>query len=187
MKLIRVMQSGKQESILSNNQKAFVTLVIILIISFFIFFRNLFFQPTIILKGFGELSIDPEIALKNNKPTFLEFYAEWCEVCKEMAPKVQEIKNEYEKDINFVFLSVENSKWANYINKYSVNGIPQVNLINTKGELVTTLIGKQEEKNLKESLDKLKGNLNINSQISNSDFSSIKNKRKLQSSPRSHG
>ena len=91
-------------------------------------FRNLFFQSTYLLKSFGELSVEPEIAFKNNKPTFLEFYAEWCEVCKEMAPKVLALKEEYQKDVNFVFLNVDNQKWENYIRKFDVNGIPQVNL-----------------------------------------------------------
>ena len=89
-------------------------------------FRNLFFQSTYLLKSFGDLSVDPEIAFKNNKPTFLEFYAEWCEVCKEMAPKVSTLKEEYKKDINFVFLNVDNQKWGYYIQKFAVNGIPQV-------------------------------------------------------------
>ena len=34
------------------------------------------------------------------KPTFIEFYAEWCEVCKEMAPEVSALKEKYEKNIN---------------------------------------------------------------------------------------
>ena len=113
------------------------------------FFKNLFFQPTFLLKNFGELSIDPEIAFTNNKPTFLEFYAEWCEVCKEMAPKVSDIKDEYEKDINFVFLNVDNPKWEKYIRKFNVNGIPQVNLFDKEANLKVTFIGKQEEKNYK--------------------------------------
>ena len=72
----------------------------------------------------------------------MEFYAEWCEVCKEMAPQVSALKDEYEKDINFVFLNVDNQKWANYIGKFNVNGIPQVNLLDGKGHLVSTFIGK---------------------------------------------
>ena len=98
-----------------------------------ILFRNLLFQSTYLLKSFGELSVDPEIAFKNNKPIFLEFYAEWCEVCKEMAPKVSTLKDEYQKNINFVFLNVDNPKWQNYIRKFDVNGIPQVNLLDKKG------------------------------------------------------
>ena len=42
-------------------------------------------------------------------------------------------KDEYEKDINFVFLNVDNQKWGNYIQKFAVNGIPQVNLFDKKG------------------------------------------------------
>ena len=70
-----------------------------------ILFKNIFFKSTYLLKSFGELSVDPEIAFIDNKPIFLEFYAEWCEVCKEMAPKISELKNQYDKDVNFVFLN----------------------------------------------------------------------------------
>ena len=67
--------------------------------------------------------MDPEIAFLNQKPTFLEFYAEWCEICKEMAPKISLIKEEYDNDINFVFLNVDNPKWEPFIKKFEVNGI----------------------------------------------------------------
>jgi len=76
--------------------------------------ENLFFKSTYLLKSFGELSVEPEIAFTNNKPTFLEFFAEGCEVCKEMAPQVSAFKDEYEKDINFEyrFSSFQNNDLA---------------------------------------------------------------------------
>ena len=52
-----------------------------------------------------------------------------------MAPQVSAIKDEYEKDINFVFLNVDNQKWEKYIRKFEVNGIPQVNLFDKNGNL----------------------------------------------------
>jgi len=161
-------------------------LVSILIV-FLILFRNLFFQANYLLKSFGELSIDPEIAFNNNKPTFLEFYAEWCEVCKEMAPKVSSLKDEYEKDINFVFLNVDNQKWDNYIRKFKVNGIPQVNLFDNKGNLQSTFIGKQEEIKIKNSIDNLKREAKSQEEIFNSEFSVIKENKIHQVEPRSHG
>ena len=150
-------------------------------------FRNFFFKSTYLLKSFGELSVDPEIAFTNNKPTFLEFYAEWCEVCKEMAPQVSSLKDEYEKDINFVFLNVDNQKWENYIRKFDVNGIPQINLFDKKGNLITAFIGKQEELKIRDSIDQLKKDAKTREEVFNTEFSVIKENKNNQVSTRSHG
>jgi Thiol:disulfide interchange protein len=181
------MQSESREPLLNPNFKAILVLLIAVIIISLILFRNLFFQSTYLLKSFGELSVDPEIAFKNNKPTFLEFYAEWCEVCKEMAPKVSDLKESYEKDINFVFLNVDNQKWENYIRKFDVNGIPQVNLFDRKGNLKSTLIGKQDELIIKESIDNLEREVESQEEIRNAAFSAIKENKNNEVNPRSHG
>ena len=180
------MKSESREPLLNTNSKTIIVLLIAFVFISLVLFRNLFFQSTYLLKSFGELSVDPELAFKNNKPTFLEFYAEWCEVCKEMAPKVSTLKEEYEKDINFVFLNVDNQKWANYIDKFDVNGIPQVNLFDGKGHLISTFIGKQEETTIRESLGYLGGRPKSNEKILNNEFSTIKENKNNEVSPRSH-
>ena len=171
------MQSDSREPQLNANLNAIVVLLIVFVIVYLVLFRNLFFQSTYLLKSFGELSVEPEIAFKNNKPTFLEFYAEWCEVCKEMAPKVSALKDEYEKDINFVFLNVDNQKWGNYIRKFEVNGIPQVNLFDREGNLKSTFIGKQEEETIREYLVSLEGETKSHEEIINNEYSEIKNNK----------
>jgi len=181
------MQSETKESLLNAKLKAIIVLLIAIVFFSMVFLRNPFFKSTYLLRSFGESSIDPEIAFKNNKPTFLEFYAEWCEVCKEMAPKVSVLKEEYEKDINFVFLNVDNQKWDNYIRKFEVNGIPQVNLFDSKGNLISTFIGKQEETKIRESLTDLEGEPKSNQEIINDEFSTIKQNKNNEVSPRSHG
>ena len=181
------MQSESTQQLFNKNLKTILFLIITFVIVFLILFRNIFFQSTYLLKSFGELSVDPEIAFKNNKPTFLEFYAEWCEVCKEMAPKVSALKEEYEKDINFVFLNVDNQKWANYIRKFEVNGIPQVNLFDRKGNLISTFIGKQEELTIKDSIDQLERESISHEEVINDEFSVIKENNKYGVTPRSHG
>ncbi len=181
------MQSENKQTFLNSSQKSIFILFLVLIICSVIGLKNFIFKPTFLLKKFGQSSIDPEIAFTNNKPTFLEFYADWCEVCKEMAPKVDNIKNEYEKDINFVFLNVDNPKWEKYIRNFNVNGIPQVNIFDKDAKLEVTLIGKQQEQTIKESLDNLYVNYRGKSQILNSEFSIIKENKNYQSSPRSHG
>ena len=182
-----MMQSDSREPLLVTNLKAIVFFIITVVIVSLILFKNLFFQSTYLLKSFGELSVDPEIAFKNNKPTFLEFYAEWCEVCKEMAPKISALKDEYEKDINFVFLNVDNQKWGNYIRKFDVNGIPQVNLFDKKGNLISTFIGKQEESIIRESIFNLEREEESQEEIFNTEFSEIKGKKNSEVDPRSHG
>ena len=181
------MQSESRTPLLNANLKAILVSLIAVIIIIFVLYRNFFFQSAYLLKRFGELSVQPEIAFKNNKPTFIEFYAEWCEVCKEMAPKVYALKEEYENDINFVFLNVDNQKWDYYIRKFDVNGIPQVNLFDEKGNLISTLIGKQKEIKIKESLDNLKSEINSNEKIINAGFSVIKKNKDHEITPRSHG
>ena len=181
------MQSESREPLFNKNLQAVIILFISVVIISLILFRNLFFQSTYILKSFGELSIDPVIAFKNNKPTFLEFYAEWCEVCKEMAPEVSALKNKYEKDINFVFLNVDNQKWNSYISKFKVNGIPQVNLFDSKGDLISTFVGKQEEEILRESISNLSTEEKSREEIINAEFSLAKKNKNYEVSPRSHG
>ena len=181
------MQSVGRELILNKNLKAILGLLIVIFIVALILFRSLFFQSTYLLKSFGELSVDPEIAFINNKPTFLEFYAEWCEVCKEMAPKISALKDEYEEDINFVFLNVDNQKWDSYVRKLKVNGIPQVNLFYRKCNLISTFIGKQEEVTIKDYINRLLSEAELDEDIFNPQFSNIKENKNYNASPGSHG
>ena len=181
------MQSESREQILKTNLRAILILSLSIVLILLLLFRNLFFKSTYLLKSFGELSVDPEIAFKNNKPTFLEFYAEWCEVCKEMAPKVSSLKDEYEKDINFVFLNVDNQKWSNYIQKFSVNGIPQVNLFDKKGNLISTFIGKQDEIKIRKYINNLEKEEQPHEEIINAEFSTIQKNKNNEVNPRSHG
>ena len=56
---------------------------------------------------------------------------------------------------------MDNQKWDNYIRKFDVNGIPQVNLFDSQGNLKSTFIGKQEETIIRESIFNLKREVEI--------------------------
>ena len=145
-----------QNNYSSNNFKKIILILFSLsLITFILIFKNNIFESTLQLKKLGNLSMDPEIAFTNGKPTYLEFYAEWCEICKEMAPEVAELKKDFDDKINFVFLNVDNPKWDKFIKQFKVNGIPQINIIDSNSNLIATLTGFQEETTLEQSLNYL--------------------------------
>ncbi|WP_413677250.1 thioredoxin domain-containing protein [Prochlorococcus sp. MIT 0916] len=118
---------------LSIFQKYFlVFLSLCLVISLF-FFRNAF-KSNAMLDQLAKNSLLPEQALSNGKPTVIEFYADWCEACKEMAPEMKDFKKQTANKINIVLLNVDNSRWRDLIDKYDVNGIPKLTFFNDKGE-----------------------------------------------------
>ncbi len=143
---------SKNNYSLKNFQKIILALFSFFLIAFIFFFKNSIFESTLQLKNLGNLTMDPEIAFSNGKPTYLEFYAEWCEICKEMAPEVTDLKKDFDSQINFVFLNVDNPKWGKFIKQFNVNGIPQINIIDSNSNLIATLTGLQEENTLKESI-----------------------------------
>nr|AUG32510.1 thioredoxin-like protein TxlA [Paulinella longichromatophora] len=86
-------------------------------------------------------SLDLQIALKNGRPTLLEFYADWCEVCREMALTIEELKINEQDTINIVLLNVDNPQWQNELDKYNVKGIPHIELFNSIGIDVGQILG----------------------------------------------
>jgi len=149
------MKTTSEANLFKDNFKYLISITFIFLIVCLIFFKNTLFQTSFLLKELGQTSIDPEIAFTTNKPIFLEFYAEWCEVCKKMSPGVSQLRKEYGKDINFVFINVDNPKWEKYIQEMKVNGIPQINLFDNESNLEKTFIGLQDESEIKKSLKNL--------------------------------
>ena len=79
-------------------------------------------------------SVEPEVALSNGKPTLIEFYADWCQVCREMAPSMLDLEKQSRDRLDVVLVNVDNPRWQDLVDRYDVNGIPQLNLFNAEGE-----------------------------------------------------
>jgi thiol:disulfide interchange protein len=79
-------------------------------------------------------SVEPEVALTNGKPTMIEFYADWCQVCREMAPAMLELERSTQNRLDVVLVNVDNPRWQDLVNRYEVNGIPQLNLFSADGQ-----------------------------------------------------
>ena len=79
-------------------------------------------------------SLDPQTALTNGRPTLIEFYADWCQVCREMAPSILDLEKQSRDRLDVVLVNVDNPRWQDLVDRYDVNGIPQLNLFNAAGE-----------------------------------------------------
>ncbi len=164
--MIDTTNAGKD---LSAFQKYFlVFLSICLVISLF-FIRN-GFKANTILDQLAKNSLLPEIALSNGKPTVFEFYADWCEACKEMAPDMNNAIKQNDNKVDIVLLNVDNSRWSDLIEKYDVNGIPKLTFFDDKGEFKGFSLGIRKYNELNEILLALINNSELPSftQVSNS-------------------
>ena len=144
-----MIEDTKADQDLSFFQKYFLVLLsIILVISLF-FLRN-GFKANAILDELAKTSLLPEKALSNGKPTVFEFYADWCEACKEMAPDMIELKKQTSNKVDVVLLNVDNPRWVDLINKYDVNGIPKLTFFDDKGVLKGFSLGVRKYSELNE-------------------------------------
>ncbi len=100
-------------------------------------------------------SLAPEVALLNGKPTVIEFYADWCEACRSMAPAMFAIEHEMSSQVDIVLLNVDNPLWEDLIENYSVKGIPQLNFFDSDGKPDGTSSGLRTQDELHELIASL--------------------------------
>lgn len=107
------------------------------------------------LEAQAKNAIPLETAISNSKPSLIEFYANWCTSCQVMAGDLAQLKQEYQQDINFVMVNVDNSKWLPEILNYGVDGIPHFVFLNHQGKAIAQAIGEQPLSILRSNLQAL--------------------------------
>jgi thiol-disulfide isomerase/thioredoxin len=147
-------------------------------------------SATVSLSELDQDSTPLEVALTNNKPSLVEFYANWCTVCQKIAPDLAQLKQQYADKLNFVMLNVDNTKWLPEILKYRVDGIPHFVFLNQNGESIAEAIGDIPRNIMASNLEALASGSNLpyaqaNGKISK--FSTSVTTNSSQDDPRSHG
>ncbi len=88
--------------------------------------------------------------LQGDKPSLIDFWAEWCQPCKMLAPTVEEIAGEYEDKIMVGKLNVDDNPAT--ATKYGIRGIPTL-LLFKGGQVVQQLVGVKSKAEIKKIID----------------------------------
>jgi thioredoxin 1 len=88
--------------------------------------------------------------LQGDKPALIDFWAEWCQPCKMLAPTVEEIAGEYEDKVLVGKLNVDDNPAT--ATKYGIRGIPTL-LLFKGGQVVQQLVGVKSKAEIKKIID----------------------------------
>ena len=88
--------------------------------------------------------------LQSGKPVLVDFWAEWCGPCKQIAPALEQISEELGDQVTVAKLNIEDSPTTP--SKYGVRGIPTMMLFKD-GQMASMKVGAMPKQKIIEWLN----------------------------------
>jgi thioredoxin 1 len=101
------------------------------------------------VKEFNDANFDAEV-LKSEQPVLVDFWAEWCQPCRMLAPTIEKLAGEYIGKVKVGKVDTDSNRDISL--KYQINAIPTVILFK-KGQIAQKFVGLRSEKDFKAALD----------------------------------
>src|SRR5204863_1123026 len=99
-------------------------------------------EPIEVISHGAQVDINKHLALGN--VTVVDFYADWCGPCRQLAPSLEQLAR---SDPEIALRKVDIVNWNTAVVKqFNIHSIPHVNVYNRGGRLVGTVVGADVDK-----------------------------------------
>ena len=102
---------------------------------------------------FTEDNFEQEV-LESDLPVLVDFWAEWCQPCRMLAPTIDELADEYVSKLKVGKVNTDNS--SSVPARFGISAIPTLILFND-GQVIKKLVGMQPKRDLKAAIDEVVG------------------------------
>lgn len=88
-----------------------------------------------------------------NRPTVIDFGADWCVWCKKLEPIIMQLSKKYEKKV--LFKKVDTDIDPQFAKEYNISGLPTLIFLDSEGVEISRIEGFTDAETIEKSIEKV--------------------------------